>query len=369
MTKGKLILIIIILVAIFSTILYINYDNIVNFVDNKEWEVADSIAKIIPNKYLQLSCAGDELIIIESDQVSTYTYSEVPIYTVQTALREVVSDSESSYSIIGEVSSGKLVLLNEKGKLWDFNVNGEILTVSVNKNGYVACIYSKSGYKSLIKVIKPTGEEMFTNYLASTYAVDVEISNDNKYLALAEVNTEGITLESSVKIIDMNKAVDETIKTVKLDNNTLLLDVEYTDKNELLMLEDNRIEKLSDDYQRQLIREYRQGEVSHITIENGNNGILVEKVDTGIFSTEYLVKIYSDYNEWKEYKLNGTPKQIYAQEKLVAVDMGNEILFLNTNGRLVKRCELNGQVKEICLYRNGGMAALVFRDRIEIVKL
>ena len=46
-----------------------------------------------------------------------------------------------------------------------------------------------------------------------------------------------------------------------------------------------------------------------------------------------------------------------------------KILFLNTNGRFLKHCRLDGQVKEIKLYGNGSMAALVFRDRIEIIKL
>lgn len=370
MTKGKLILIIIVLIAIFSTIFYLNYDNIINFIDNKEWEYVSPIAKILTNKYLQASSAGDELIVIESDKISAYTNSSVSDFTVTNMLRAAISDDVGDYSVVGEAGGSKFILLNEKGKVWEFDTQGEILALSVNKNGYVACIYSKNGYKSLIKVIKPNGEEMFTNYLASTYAVDVEISNDNKYLALAEVNAEGINMESSVKIIDMNKAEAEAITTVKLDSNTLVLDIEYNDKNELLVLEDNRIEKVSSAYEKTTIRQYRTSEVSHISIENKSNFIMVEKEETGIFSTNYVLKIYDLENtEPKSFELDSTPKQIYAQGKVIAVDLGNEILFLNTNGRFLKHCRLDGQVKEIKLYGNGSMAALVFRDRIEIIKL
>ena len=53
-------------------------------------------------------------------------------------------------------------------------------------------MYSQAGYKSLIKVFSNTGKELFTNYLASTYAIDVAISNDNKTLAVAEIDANGI---------------------------------------------------------------------------------------------------------------------------------------------------------------------------------
>lgn len=370
MTKGKTLLIIIILIAIFSTIFYLNYERIEAFFGNKEWEYVSPIAKIITNKYLQASSIGDKLVVIETDKISAYENSNKAEFSVNNVMRAAISDNVESYCVIGEDGGSKFMLLDEKGKVWEFDTQGEILSLSVNKNGYVACIYSKSGYKSLIKVIKPSGEEMFTNYLASTYAVDVEISNDNKYLALAEVSTEGINIESYIKIIDMNKAETESITTIELDSNTLVLDIEYDDKNDLLILEDKGIEKVSPSYEKTEIRHYRANEISHVSIENKANFVLVEKEEAGIFSTNYILKIYNlEDEEPKSFELESTPKQIYAQGKTIAIDMGNEILFVNTNGKLIKRCKLDGQVKEIKLYASGNMVALIFRDRIEIVKL
>lgn len=370
MTKGKYILIIVIMVILFSTVMFLNYDTIVNFINNKQWELVDSIATILPNKYLAVSSMGDELVLIETDKISGYTNTNVADFSMSATFKSVITDSERDYSVIAEDGGSKLMLLSENKKLWEFDTNGEVLAVSVNKNGYAACIYAKSGYKSLIKVFKPNGEELFTNYLASTYAVDVEISNDNKYLAIAEVNTEGINMESAIKIIDVNHAQSEAVETIKLENNTLVLDIEYTDKNELFVLEDNRIECINASHEKITLQEYQNNELSLATIENRANAVLVEKKDTGIFTTEYLLKIYSSNDQDpKEYTLSSVPKQIYSQNKTIAVDMGNEILFLNTNGKLMKRCRLEGQVKEVKLYGNGSMAGLVFRDRIEIIKL
>lgn len=48
---------------------------------------------------------------------------------------------------------------------------------------------------------------MFKTYLSSSKAVDVAISNDNKHLAIAEVDTSGTIIQSSIKIISIEKQI------------------------------------------------------------------------------------------------------------------------------------------------------------------
>lgn len=368
MNKVKIIIVIVVMIVLVSFVIFMNYDKINNYINDKQWQIVDSIAQIYTNKYLQIGSCGDKIIIIENDRVCAYTSTASPEYIVDCNMKDVVIDSNRDYCAIGENGGSRLILLNDKGKLWDFDVSGEIMAVSVNKNGYVACIYSKSGYKSLVKVIDASGSELFTNHLASTYALDAEISTDNKILAIAEVNTEGINMESDIKIVNINGTESRDFKTVKLDSNTLVLDIEYTDKNELVVLEDNRIEKLSTEYERAVIKEFGHNDVIRINIENGNNVIFVEKNDTGIFSTEYVLKVYEN-NESKEYVLDSSTEMLCAQGKTICTNIGNQVLFLNTSGKLIKRCRVEGQIKDIKLYANGSMAAIVFRDKIDIIKL
>ena len=85
-------------------------------------------------------------------------------------------------------------------------VDGNISQIYVNKNGYVAVVISGTSYKTVIKMYTPEGKEMFTTFLASTRAVDVSISNDNKYLAIAEVDTSGTMIQSYIRIMSIDKA-------------------------------------------------------------------------------------------------------------------------------------------------------------------
>lgn len=369
MSRVKFIVIIVIMILLFGFVIFMNYNQIENFINNKQWELIEPIATIYPEKYLNSSGVGNKILIIENDKISSYQNSNVYEFKVDINFKDVVVNSEKGYCVVGENGGSKLLLFNEKEKLWEFDINGEILEVSVNKNGYVACIYAKSGYKSLVKVITPSGEEMFTNYLASTFALDADISNDNKYLAIAEINTDGINMESDIKIVDMNKTEDGEFRTVNLDGNSLILDVEYSDKNDLFVLEDNKVERINSNYERNTILEYKVNEVSHLTIENTNSAVAVERNDTSIFSSEYVLKIYDGSNEPKQFVLPGSAKSIHIQGRTICVDIGNEVLFLNTNGKLLKRCRVEGQVRDMKIYDNGSKVGIVFKDRIEIVKL
>lgn len=369
MEKFKYVLIIVVLVAMFSFVIFMNYDKISNYFNSKGWEIANSIANIHFEKYIKTGSAGDKIVIVESDQINGYTNSSESQFKIDTNLKDVVIDSTKDFLVIGEKYVGKLMLLNDKGKVWEKNISGDILSVSVNKNGYVACVYSKSGYKCLIKVINPSGEELFTNYLASTYAVDVEISNDNKYMAIAEVNTEGISLESNIKIIDMNNANENKSINIELDDNSLILDIEYNDKNEIMVLEDNKIELVNNDLEKKLIVEYNHNNATKVSIENNNNAVIIEKNDTGIFSSEYIIRIYSSAKDFKEQALEMPVDVLRAQGKIICINSGNHIMFFNTNGKLVKRCRIEGQVRDIELYNNGNMAGIIFKDKIEIIKL
>lgn len=369
MSKVRFIIIVVFLILIFGFVIFMNYSKIENYVNNKQWEVITPVATISLDKYMQSRGCGDKLLVVDNDKISIYSNSNIDEFKETINFKEVVIGSEGDYCVVGEKNGSKLLLFNEKGKVWDFDVNGEILAVSVNKNGYVVCIFAKSGYKSLVKAINPNGEELFTNYLASTYALDADISSDNKHLAIAEVNTDGITIEPDIKIVDVNNATDSGYTTIKLDNGSLILDVEYTDKGELLVLQDNKISRININNEVSTVREYDSSQISYISIENDSAPIMIEKNDTGIFSTEYVLKIYDTKDEYKEHTLDGAAKAICAQGKMICIDVGNEILFLNSSGKLVKRCKINGQAREIVMYKNGSMAGIVFKDRIEIVKL
>ena len=100
-----------------------------------------------------------------------------------------IFSSANRFLAIAENKGQKFYLLEDKNISWEAQVDGNISQIYVNRNGYVAVLITGTSNKTVIKMYNPEGKEMFTIFLAFTRAVDVSVSNDNKYLAIAEVDT------------------------------------------------------------------------------------------------------------------------------------------------------------------------------------
>ncbi|MBO5179235.1 MAG: hypothetical protein J6B87_02680 [Clostridia bacterium] len=365
--KKKWITLAIVLAIIVAIFTYLNYDKIEEYMESKSWQLADSIATIQTDDITQIA-TGKSLIALTKNSIDLYKDTEKVENSIALVTSEIITSTANNYTVIGDKISGNIYMMKDNEKVWETKVSGTIFDIVVNKNGYVAVTYYQSGYKSTIKVLKTNGEELFTTFLASTYAADVVIADNNKILAVAEIDTEGIKLISKIKIIEIDSSNETKVNTIYEDSDNLILDIEYTGKNELLILKDNGVIMIDNKNVASTILEYDYSNVAYSTIENGENAVIVRKISAGIFGSESVLEIY-DNNNKKEYELESTPQSICVQNKTIALNLGNEVVFVGTNGNLIKRYKLGGQLKDIKLYDNGNMVALVFKNKIELIKI
>ena len=106
-----------------------------------------------------------------------------------------IFNSNSRYLAIAEEKGQKFYLIEDKNILWEGNVEGNISQVTVNKNGYVAVTIVDTSYKTVVQVFDNQGTPLFKAVLSSTRAVATSISEDNKYLAIAQVDTSGTIVQ------------------------------------------------------------------------------------------------------------------------------------------------------------------------------
>ena len=369
--KTIITLIIILFVAISAFGIYENYENILNYLNNKEWELTESVGSTSIGNFYAIDGTSSNLLVVGNNYILGYSDNAKESFDESVSLMSAITDANGEFCIIGEKDGSKVYMINTSTKVWETDIQGSILDVSVNKNGYSAIVYKQTGYKSLIKVLKPDGEELFTSYLASTYAIEVEISNDNKSLAIAELNTDGIKIQSAIKFIDINNIDQENVKKISLEDDILITDIEYTNKNQLLVLTDKNAQIILNGSVAEEIVNFNN-DVNYATVENSNYVVSIEKAENGLFEVKYLLNIY-EYEEGqvnkKEYELNSLPLIMTASNKNIAMLFEDEFIVVNTNGKLVKRCEMNGNVKDICLFNDGNAVAIIFRDKIEFLKL
>lgn len=282
-----------------------------------------------------------------------------------------VFDSANRFLVMAEKKGKKLYLITDKEITWEANVEGSISQVHVNKNGYVAVVMTDTNYKTVINMYNPEGTRMFKTYLSSTRTADVTISNDNKYLAIAEIDTSGTIIQSNLKIISIEKASSDPTnsieKTYKSEAGKLIANIKYQDKNKLVCMYADRINMIENE-QDSILTSNDNKKVIFQSIELNNHAIEIQEKSSGLFTADSVVSIIdTNTKNVKEYTVNAVTKEIYTYGNIIALNLGTEIEFINTDGWLVKRYLAKQEITNIVVSDN--IAGIIYRDRIEIINL
>lgn len=213
-TKKKVIvgsIIAIISITILTTALYIGNKEFKTFINRyilRKEIVQNNVSSIDIQALENPSIyAYDKYItILNKNKLTTYSNSGKKEFEHEISVSDALYASNNRFLALAEKNGQNLYLISEQNLLWQTEVEGEIQKINVNKNGYVSVIITGGGYKAVIATYSPSGKELFKTYLSSTTAIDTSISNDNKYLAIAEINTSGTLIQSNVKVISIEKA-------------------------------------------------------------------------------------------------------------------------------------------------------------------
>ena len=379
LNKKKIIMLIVILILTISittiTIIYINNRDFREWMDKNLFrkEILQDNATIIEVKdeNSKIYAFNKNIGILSKNSFDIYNNNGSKEKSLEIEITNPIFDSNGRHIVIGEEKGQKVYLITDKEIQWKIQIEGNISQVHVNKNGYVAIVIEDANYKAVIAMYTPQGNFMFRTYLSTTRVTSVSISNDNKYLAIAEIDTTGIMIKSNIKIMSIEKAQTEATNAVEKiyngENNDLLTKIKYQEKNKLVCMYTDKIE-LIDGETREILSDNTNKKITFSEIELANNAITIEEKSSGLFTADSTVHIKNVINkEEKSYVAQGVAKEIYTKEDIIALNLGSEIEFINTGGWLVKRYIAKQEITKIVMSNN--IAGIVYREKIEIINL
>lgn len=379
--KKKIIITILIVILVVATIiivgLYVSNKQIREWMDKnvfrKEIEQDTAITIELNEEQIENIYAFNKYIgILNQTKFTIYGNTGNKEASLDIQISSPIFSSANRFLAIAENKGQKFYLLEDKNIAWEAEVEGNISQIYVNKNGYVAVLITGTSNKTVIKMYNPEGKEMFSIFLAYTRAVDVSVSNDNKHLAIAEVDTSGTMIQSSIRIMSIDKAEkgqteDSLEKTYTSEAGKLITNVRYQEKGKLICMYTDSITEIENEKENILL-ESKDKKIIFQAIELENNICYVEEKSSGLFSADSVVNIINtDSKETKQYTVNYVAKEIYTNGNIIALNLGTEIEFINTGGWLVKRYIANQEITSIVV--SDSIAGIIYRDKIEIINL
>lgn len=367
----------IVIIAIISIIVaYCNNEKVREWIDKNIFrkEVMQDNVSTIELKESQnanIHAFNRYIGVLNKNKFIIYSNTGSEEKSLEVEVSNPIFNSANRFLVIAEKKGKKLYLITDKDITWEAEVEGNISQVHVNKNGYVAVVITDTSYKTVITMYNPEGKEMFKTYLSSTRTADIAISNDNKHLAIAEVDTSGTIIQSNIKIISIDKASSDPTNslenTYQGESDKLITNIKYQDKDKLVCMYTDSIHIIENSQDNTLMNNENIKMIFQ-SIELTNHAIEIEEKSSGLFTADSVVNIINTENKGtKEYTVNAVAKEIYTYGNIIALNLGTEIEFINTDGWLVKRYIANQEITNIAV--SDSIAGIIYRDKIEIINL
>ena len=374
--KKKVILVIgiIVAIAVITVIsLYVANEDVRDWMDEYIFRkniVDENLPTIsIENENASIYAYDNHIVILKDNKLTIYNASGKEETTINVQVNNPIFDSSGKYLLLADKGSQNVYLIYNTSLQWQKTMEGNVSYITVNKNGAVGVVLTGTTYKSVIVMYSITGNEEFKTYLSSTVATSLAISNNNDYLSFAEANTSGTVISSVVKTISVEKAkntpTEAIIYTYNQENNSLIISIEYNNDN-LICQYDNSVYRLKDGNSEKILDV--DNNTLFLDIKLADYISKIQENQSGILRSEYEVKIINEKNSSENtYLLEQMPSGLYCSDNILAVDMGNEIIFLNHSAWLLKHFTSRQNYKNIIL--GDSVAAIVYRDRVEMISL
>lgn len=311
--------------------------------------------------------------ILDKNKFKQYNSSGTEVGELEINISNPLTAINGKHILIAEKEKQKIYLIQGTKIVWEKDIEGVISRVCVNKNGYSSIVVSGTTYKSVIITYDNTGKEIFRTYLSTTIATDISISDDNKYMSFAEVDTSGTLVQYKIKTISIEAAKQSPDKSFAhiydMELDQLVVNIEYQDKGKLIAMCNDGVWKLENGSKQKIV-DYISG-VSKITfsgIELDGYAFRIEEIIYGQLDQASNVEITNITSKRTNlYTLKGVAKEVCCRDNIIAVNIGTEVYFIKTNGWLAKKYVSTQEVKSVVV--SGNIAGIIYRDKIEFLGL
>lgn len=311
------------------------------------------------------------IVILENKVLKIYDTIGAEVASIKTEINNPIFDTAGKYLVVAEENGENIYLISGRKMLWSTEVEGKIIESQVNENGYVGIVISDISYKNIVDIYDLNGKSLFKTYVATNKVVDISISKNNQYLAIAEVDISGVMLQSSIRVISMEKARTDPgnsiINVYHSDVGKLIMNIEYQNKDRILCMYNDSIEIVENEKINTLTK-LDNPKITFATIELKNNVATVEEKEidkyTGM-SSVLIMRVPTP--KIKKYETEEIAKDIYTYENAIALNFGTDLHIINTNGWLMKKYRSSQEINKIVM--SNKVVGIIYRDKIEIIEL
>ena len=286
-------------------------------------------------------------------------------------INEAVFSTAGRYMAVCEENGQKFYLICGKEKIYEGEIEGNISQIKVSRSGYIALVLSNTSYKSIVDVFDKTGKEIFKTNLVSSRVVDISMSQDSKFMAIAEIDLSGILIQSKVQIVSIELAQTKPNEAIlykyEAPKDKLIMNIEYHEQNKLICMYNDGVECLQESTSTELSK-FDEKQLAFISIELNNSITYIEEISSGGYTADTNIEIINTTtSKEKKYITKNVAKAIETSDNKIAINFGTELHIINKDGILLKKYISDTEINNIVM--TDGLVGIIYKDKIQIINI
>lgn len=351
------------LVVLVLIILLFKYRHVIGITFSKEITEADAIVIGTTTSDNKVYAYQNEILVYSKGTLTTYSKygKKTWEYTFdETFIPEI--NTNGKYIQVVNKDSGYIYVFDNKYESCRKKIDGTIKKTSINEKGQSVIHYSKEGVKSDIGIYDKKGNEKYEVTLKTENIANALLSDNGRYLLMYEVETQGISVNSILKIIDLKKSEEEITTMLEIEND-IIYDIEFTN-SKFIALTSNKIYTCNIASKNKREFDIADKNISNISIDISGISYIHKEISEEQNTIEFLNNRYSAIGT---HKFDDTVKYFTYYNSLAYVVQNKEINIYNRWGMHIKKYQSDNIITEPIVFNNGKNIAILYSNKIVII--
>lgn len=303
---------------------------------------------------------GGEMMFIKKDGKLT---GDHPLLSMSAP----ILSSSGKYLIVGDTAGDNAVIFANKKKVLSKQTEGTISSVRINSNGYFLIISEEKGYKGMISVYAPSGDEIYKWHSGDRNILDADVDYDGSSFKVALLDTEGLNTGGMILFFQTNQA--DPIHEIHSDSN-LFCRLQCNRDHSLTALGDTGMVKYSPSGQELWSVNFENQTLLSADISSVDRLVLMLTADEADGIGGSCLSVYNRNGKEKNtVAIEGQPDGMSVYDDTALILENPKIYVADVYGSGVLESSLGKDLKFISIFRNENRALAVSSGGYEILKI
>lgn len=304
----------------------------------------------------------NEILVYSKGSLATYSKygKKTWEYTFEeTFIPEITTNGK--YIQVVNKDSGYIYVFDNKYESTRKKIEGTIKKASINEKGQSIVHYSKEGIKSNVGIFDKKGNEKYAITLSTENVARVELTPNGRYAVIYEVETKGISPNSLIKIVDLEK--DSEVTTSLDIANDIVYDLKVTNSKIILVSSSNVYRyDIKTNSKKELSIDDKN--ISSISVDSSGIAYVCKELSE---ENNTVVMQNNRYEEIGKHKFEENVKYFTYYNSLAYVTYNKEINIYNRWGMHIKRFVSSSIITTPIIFNSGKNIAISYSNRIVII--